>query len=427
MGYLYRPKLKCGARGVALVSLAFLWLAGCATMTLDAKTGESSVVRGTLNIVLGNRQGIVAMTDSMVTQISFSAGGAVQIRQLPDPGKKLFRLDDYSVCTIAGFGSKSLSSAPEFGANAAGIIERYAEELGRNTSHRASFREKLTALSFLFEFYLTSVSNVELITQGQTQPDKYAFELLLAGYDDDLKAKIGRLSIMAAVIPMADGRPGIRAETLRVAVRPVEDSLIYELAGQPDIADAILQRRQATSDPAVQTYTASITADHGRSLTLEQLAALADALVRHTERVNSTVGGERQLALLRGGRVETIRGPHFSASAARPMKFILLLGNRFADVGTAVKIEGGTVLFVRNVFQRAAQSIDGSYFFGNQFADCEIRYNGGKTRFDTTNQVTNCTLLLGPQAPAGSPVVQQLLQNFQWRAVRHEAASKRSR
>jgi len=103
-------------------------------------------VRGTLNVVLGNREGVVAMTDSMQTVVSATG----QTAQLREPGKKLFQLDAYTVCTIAGFGSASLPSAPEFNASAAGIIERYAEELTRQPFRRASFREKLSALSFLF-------------------------------------------------------------------------------------------------------------------------------------------------------------------------------------------------------------------------------------------------------------------------------------
>lgn len=43
------------------------------------------VVHGTINVVLGNQNGLVVLTDSMLT-----AGD----HQQPDPGQKLFQLDD---------------------------------------------------------------------------------------------------------------------------------------------------------------------------------------------------------------------------------------------------------------------------------------------------------------------------------------------
>jgi 20S proteasome alpha/beta subunit len=54
--------------------------------------GQAGVLEGTLNIVLGNSNGIVVGTDSRQTQ--YRNGLA----------KKLFRIDDYSVCSIAGIG-----------------------------------------------------------------------------------------------------------------------------------------------------------------------------------------------------------------------------------------------------------------------------------------------------------------------------------
>ena len=55
---------------------------------------DDFVAHGTINIVLANENGLVVLTDSMIT-----AGD----RQLPEPGQKLFKLDDRTVCAIAGF------------------------------------------------------------------------------------------------------------------------------------------------------------------------------------------------------------------------------------------------------------------------------------------------------------------------------------
>ena len=376
---------------------------------------DIALVRGTLNVVLGNREGVVAMTDSMQTVVSATG----QTAQLREPGKKLFQLDAYTACTIAGFGSASLPSAPEFNASAAGIIERYAEELTRQPFRRASFREKLSALSFLFEYYLTTIATITLLTHGQRSPDasSYTFELILAGYDDDLKPKIGRLSIRGTTVQVA-GDSRIRAETWRLTTRAIEDDLTHELAGQPAIAAAVIKDPNKMRDPAVQSYAASMTADHGRSLTLDKLVAFGDALVGVTARAVPSVGGERQIAVLRGGRVQSLRGPRFQRAKA-PMTFSLMSDSTIAGGRTAVA-PGSSVLFVRSVLRQTAVPLDGNYFFGSRLEDCEVRYDGGVTRLDTTNEVNNCTLVLGPQAQRGSARVQQLLGAFQWKLVKDE-------
>src|ERR1700735_4007457 len=63
-------------------------------MPLEKDSADDGVSRGTINVVLANQNGIIALTDSMVT-----AGR----KQLREPAQKLFKLDDRTVCTIAGF------------------------------------------------------------------------------------------------------------------------------------------------------------------------------------------------------------------------------------------------------------------------------------------------------------------------------------
>ena len=69
----------------------------------STQQGQGIVIRGTLNAALANTNGIVVVTDSIQTSGS---------HQLTDPGKKLFKVDQDTVCTIAGFGSEKLSCSP---------------------------------------------------------------------------------------------------------------------------------------------------------------------------------------------------------------------------------------------------------------------------------------------------------------------------
>src|SRR5438046_649804 len=96
-------------------------LVSIAALQSEAFTNRKSdmVNHGTVNIVLGNANGIVILTDSMIT-----AGD----RQLPDPAQKLFRLDDHRVCAIAGFVSAGWPMKDLF-LTTSGIVKRYEEKL----------------------------------------------------------------------------------------------------------------------------------------------------------------------------------------------------------------------------------------------------------------------------------------------------------
>src|SRR5213593_3458882 len=65
----------------------------------DTPHADHGITRGTINVVMGNENGLVALTDSMLTEVL--PNGVP--RQLPTPGQKLFQLDRTSVCTVAGF------------------------------------------------------------------------------------------------------------------------------------------------------------------------------------------------------------------------------------------------------------------------------------------------------------------------------------
>jgi hypothetical protein len=81
---------------------------------------DDSLVHGTINIALGNENGIIVLTDSMLT------GATGQLRE---PGQKLFKLDDRTVCALAGFVSAPAASSqtwiPELDTNVGAIINEY--------------------------------------------------------------------------------------------------------------------------------------------------------------------------------------------------------------------------------------------------------------------------------------------------------------
>ena len=169
-----------------LVSRVLVVLCVSAVLTFALDDGPGPVFTGTVNIVLANGNGIVALTDS--NQTGHLPSG--EYFTSPQPGQKLFQIDDKTICTIAGFGAISLPRFPEFESNAAGVLDRYAAEL-RRTGGIHSFHEKLMMLRFLFEFQLTGIGNLQHLQSEQLRD--YGFVLILTGYDTDGTAKIGKI------------------------------------------------------------------------------------------------------------------------------------------------------------------------------------------------------------------------------------------
>src|SRR5215469_8291882 len=123
--------MRTGHRMLVLAAVAFLPLASFC----HSKNGmDESVVHGTVNIALANKNGLVVVTDSMLT-----AGDG---KQLDQPGQKLFKLDDQTVCAIAGFVSAG-GPTPELSANTSALIQEYVRQ--SRGQPRQSISEKLRA------------------------------------------------------------------------------------------------------------------------------------------------------------------------------------------------------------------------------------------------------------------------------------------
>jgi hypothetical protein len=101
------------------------------------------VVKGTINVVVANDLGIVVLTDSMLSSKVPDDHGGWKYRQLPDPGQKLFQIDDQTIVTFAGFASAP-TPVPDLLSNVSAIIGRYLGFLRQTKS--ATVTEQLTLM-----------------------------------------------------------------------------------------------------------------------------------------------------------------------------------------------------------------------------------------------------------------------------------------
>lgn len=371
---------------------------------------ESPVIRGTINVVLANANGIVALTDSRLS--AFTQSGP---RPLLRPGQKLFQLDDVTVCTFAGFAEAPLRSFPELTSNSAGILQDIRRQLSNYPRH--SFRAKLLMLSFVFQMQLETIASVSEISEGASPPGLYRIELTLVGYDTDGIPKIGQVHLRVGVVDYG-GSQFLRAEADRIEELTVGKELVWELGGQKTTARLILAAaalEQSSQDPAIADFARAYTLNRGTDLTIEQMKKLAIALARYTAMNSRTVGGANQIATLEGGKLTGMQQGSFPEQP--PMRhFVVFIEPGFYR-GLA-GIVGSSALVIKGRFENITrQGIDGNFFFGTDFVNTQIIYDGGTTRFDSTNHVTDCVLSLGPNANRNPEFVRHLLTDFKWKNV----------
>jgi len=374
-------------------------------------SGEQPLARGTINVVLANSNGIVAVTDSRLTWTT--AGNPLLHRPDPKPGQKLFRLDDWTVCAFAGFASAPLHIFPVLIDNSAGILRDLAHELSLRP--RLAFDEKLSLLSFIFQSRLEAISNIRDVASDL---DNYRISLTLAGYDIDGAAKVAQLTLTLGMRRLEDNRQVFDAAQTGLTETVVGKELVWQLAGQRDLAQQMLEHpQQYIGDPAVSVFAKAQKRNQADNLTVEQMRDLAVALVHRTAENNPTVGGDDQIAILRHGRVTRIEQPQFPDQ--RPaVHFALSVGATFAHDNEA--LGGSPFLAIKDTFDDVRQTVlDGNFFFRNVFISSKIMYGGGFTSFDSSNRLTDCTLVLAPTAKRNPEMLRHLLSDFHWRDVQN--------
>ncbi|MGA8214319.1 MAG: hypothetical protein WB799_12055 [Candidatus Sulfotelmatobacter sp.] len=390
----------------------------CCFMAVQALCQDNANIKrqpslsGTINVVVANDHGIVVLTDSMLTE-------TVTHRQVPWPGRKLYRIDDQTVCAFAGFASAGTLALPDFLNSVSSIMGRYEDRL-RNTNRPLSFSDKLELLNVVFTYYLTGIANI----QG-TAPDELQF--LLTGYDPDGTPEIGRLVLRTALKPSAAGA-FLRSVTQEHYVFPVTHRQVICVGGINNLALKILRDTNAwIGAPLVAPCEQSTS---NQLLAVQEMKALAISLKQQTADQYNEVGGPNQIAILTDGRIQGSieQPPGLPPVTVSSFKFEILttLGAIYIDrPGEDPPRPFGFVtdrftLFFRDQFIGVRQELDDAYFGHNEFKNCLLIYRGGKTTLDKSNQISNCDLEIAAGVSRDSPTVKQLLSDFTWRTVKYE-------
>jgi hypothetical protein len=400
-----RDVFDCTVIGTILFVLVFIF----GVSTLNAQT-EGQIIRGTVNVVLANSNGMVILTDSTGT-ITDSAGRHIGTQE----SQKLIRLDEYSVCAIAGFGSATIPASLPFNANVIGILSDFRDQLAAKNG-QLTFDYKLRSLSFLLELFIQGFANIkEVLQPGELKHEQLTFTLFLVGYDSDGKSKIGSLELDATPETLSNGKISWRFGQ-KIKVEDVGDRLNYRIGGMWDVGAKIMTSPQGYSDsPVVQKFIDSA-ANHGAALQVTDLEGLAKFVSSETsKKYPDAVGGLDQIAIFQGGHlVRFEQQPFPPAPKQMPFTLIMDVTLHFGPGGAIVGPKGSNTIWIRNTlvgYQNLV--IDGNFFLGNEIRDSLVVYNGAPAVFDSSNKIVNSRLRIMPVGP-NAEFARYLMRGFPW-------------
>ncbi len=389
--------------GVLLAMLAFL-------PSLQGQTTLDKVpTHGTINILIGSKYGLVAETDSML-----SNG-----KQSPNPGQKLFKIDDKTICTIADFysdpGPEVLgnSKSNPLATNIPGIFASYMHSLQSQKVVRFDTKVKWLTDDVIFNLQL--LADVEELSGSI--PNPHGSTLTVAGYDD------GNLAVQRVRVKPIRTNQGIVFEGYQEPKVVLGPRLTYFTAGMDDVAQDMLSNSDSHHNYGSAEMTSlrkQLSLIDGASDELSRIEAAENKIVDETATFHSIeVGGARQVAVLAGGGLIKFQEPVLPLSQARRVVITLRGGKEIGDRYMPYAFEAigynvnTLVVDFDHYSDHSIQRLDNRIFAHSFFIDTVFIYQGyGLAVLDASNVLIDCTLILGPKVSDDDAFVVSLKRRY---------------
>jgi len=409
------------------LNIFFLILINLFFLKIELTSGEEmepKVYHGTLNLALGNKNGMVVITDSRATVIN----GQGEIIRREDDHQKLFPVTKDVVISIAGYNNASVpEAAREFVAPAAGIIMKYIESLKRYR-HTPDYKEVISGLIFLLNFHLTSVTNINDWSNLPVNPGNYLFQMLIIGRQEEQRL-ISKVTLKSEIRKSLNGISFINSNVYETKQLQVGSKFIFETAGLDYIARDILQHPEKYSSfPVIKSYASKQKNNNAENITLSEMVDIAKTIMKITSDVEQGVGGPHQLAIFDEKGMKKEIGS-FRSPSGPTIEFNLFVGFS-AFGGTAIASESwagpaGIVtnvpaLFIASTFENSSVNIDRHYFFGSIFKKCKIILKDNVFSFNKYNTVEECELILGKRVNMNAANIRSLISDFKWQKIHKE-------
>ena len=238
---------------------------------------------GTVNILLANRNGIVVATDSRENYPNGSSSDTLQ---------KLFRIDNKTVCSFAGFAD---SLGPKLKANdtqyeseyplelsVAGLIAAYSGDIS-NSSDPIPFEKKVGDISenILSLLNINESANLAAEDPDPTGGPGESLNIMVAGFDNDGVGKIAQIEYSAGRI--TGDKESHPAYIKRQKIETISTSLMYRTAGEDaEIKEIMEHLERYEKNPVIKRYDAYRRKGSTESLNLEEMTKLASFLENET-------------------------------------------------------------------------------------------------------------------------------------------------
>jgi hypothetical protein len=383
---------------------------------------QTRTVRGTVNIALANKNGLVLLTDSAESHQERDGWHHTS------PVQKLFRLDDKTICSIAGFASEKGWPQPQFDTYVSGIIADVRDQLAQKPVEEVD--GKIAAVAFLVAHYINLIINRQSsLSEPNTflNPDNYKFEVIAAGFETGGALKLRKLVVTSRAVPNPNGS-AVWTETVSPEDAVTEQGMSHLLGGIPVVSQAVLDNpNKFMSRAAIKRYASFKAAKKGKALSLSELEALAREMVALTSsdpRFAGFVGGPDQVAVLSDDKVQKFDQPNFPPPP-RPMNFSLMVGLEVTRAVMFLAAPGTHLLWIKSTFigiRNPPLVLDNQFFFGCEIRDSIVQYGGGFTELGPTNKVVDTMLLPGRGASESSfDNFSKIWNAFAWRPTPPEA------
>jgi hypothetical protein len=430
--------------------LRWLLIATALTAPVQSQSVDSrqaQLTHGTVNIFLASGSTLVAVTDSMLTFANHAH---------EETGVKLYKLDDRTICAIAGlYSDPGPAGLDELALAMPEAIDTLSRAESSPQSARMPFPERVSRIGTMFSGQLTTHLQAMVTSNPALNIGDPSFlvELTVAGYDDDGGLNAADLTFAprrtgwgvtfgsiarprSAAIPICAltanvrivrPRPGEEDSDPTFSLNKVRDTLFCDVAGKTAIAEELLDHPdELPQDQILQMYLRDLQAD--KTPSPAQMRDLAIDLERQTaanERREGTfeVGGPIQVAVLSGGKVVESPPEAPPQDEGRPKVITHISGMNFRCAS------GGGGMITPSIFPQPSvsmtgctQDIDELGFHDSTFTDSRLIYLGPTPiLFADNNVIANTSLELGSSVDLKRADVIHLVCGFPWKAVSQDS------
>jgi hypothetical protein len=373
-----------------------------------------ALASGTLNLVLANKNGFVIAADSrMSSEVRFRCDSKLQL--YCDNSQKLFRTGQKSAMVIAGFAAGHYNTPLDL--SIAALLRKRFGATGLPDEEGTPGMASEWAEGAL-EQALTGVA--ALYDPAKTNPQQLSFFATFAGFDDKGALNLRQLIFRPTWMPT--GPLNIIAPAYKVDSGAVTVTKFQPVAvGISSVADAILGGFYRSQDAVIQLYYQKLRSKQLDDLSIDEMQALARAILRETRKFTPLVGGEDQIGVFpvnahvrwqlptRLPR-ETQLSPNFTlwkgilCTNSQPQCVINGQGHVtfFQDFQHPID-ETLSEFFLASQFQEIPVALDNNYFVRNRFDGVTLKWRGGAF-FTSGNSFGQCVIELpeGKELPSGS-------------------------